>query len=1032
VCTGANPVVCNALDQCHVAGTCDPITGTCSNPSQADGTPCNDSSLCTSGDACQAGVCAGTAVTCNASDQCHAAGTCNPSTGVCSNPNKPNGTACDDGSLCTTGDSCQAGVCAGTAVTCNPSDQCHAAGTCDPSTGTCSNPAKPDGSACSDGNSCTQTDTCQAGACTGTNPVVCNAQDQCHVAGTCNPSTGVCSNPNKPNGTACDDGSLCTTADSCQNGTCGGTAVTCNAQDQCHQAGTCDPATGTCSNPAKPDGSTCNDGNPCTQSDTCQAGACTGSNPVVCNALDQCHVAGTCDPSTGACSNPAKPDGSACSDGNSCTQTDSCQAGACTGTNPVVCNAQDQCHVAGTCNPSTGVCSNPNKPNGTTCDDGSLCTTGDSCQNGSCSGTAVTCNPSDQCHAAGTCDPSTGTCSNPAKPDGSTCSDGNSCTQSDTCQGGTCIGSDPITCNALDQCHVAGSCDPITGTCSNPTQSDGTPCNDNSACTSGDSCQAGVCAGTAVTCNASDQCHAAGTCDPFTGTCSNPPKPNGSACSDGNACTTSDSCQNGSCGGFAVICLASDQCHIAGLCDPGSGACSNPVAPDGSACSDGNACTQSDSCQAGICTGSNPVACTALDQCHAAGTCDPASGTCSNPALPDGTTCSDGNACTQTDSCQAGTCTGANPVVCTASDQCHAAGACDPASGTCSNPVAPDGTSCNDGNLCTSSDVCTAGTCGGAPVTCDDQNACTTDSCSPGTGACVNVPIVGCQSCGNGVREGTEECDDHNLVNGDGCNSSCTAEYLFAPKSASVTFPGSLTLTNEDVVSYNPGDGTYRAYFRGGPAGLPSTAAIGGLHVLPDKRILLSFSSATTVPGVGATATTDVVAFTPATGSVAPFTSGTFALYFHGSNVGLSGGNETIDGLAVLADGRILVSTRNNFSVPGPSSTVTGSGQDIIAFTPTALGAGTAGTWALYFLGSNVGLTTNAENVDAVNVESSGKIALSTTGAFSVPGLSGQNEDIFLFTPTALGSGTAGSFQSLYVGASHGFTDDAADCYIGR
>src|SRR5687767_11861489 len=33
---------------------------------------------------------------------------------------------------------------------------------------------------------------------------------------------------------------------------------------------------------------------------------------VVCAPLDQCHVAGVCDKKTGLCSNPVKPNGSAC------------------------------------------------------------------------------------------------------------------------------------------------------------------------------------------------------------------------------------------------------------------------------------------------------------------------------------------------------------------------------------------------------------------------------------------------------------------------------------------------------------------------------------------------------------------------------------------------------------------------------------------------------------------------------------------------------------------------------------------------
>src|SRR5207249_10891658 len=39
---------------------------------------------------------------------------------------------------------------------------------------------------------------------------------------------------------------------------------------------------GTCSNPAKPNGATCDDGSACTRTDTCQAGTCIGTNPVVC------------------------------------------------------------------------------------------------------------------------------------------------------------------------------------------------------------------------------------------------------------------------------------------------------------------------------------------------------------------------------------------------------------------------------------------------------------------------------------------------------------------------------------------------------------------------------------------------------------------------------------------------------------------------------------------------------------------------------------------------------------------------------
>jgi alpha-tubulin suppressor-like RCC1 family protein len=170
-----------------------------------------------------------------------------------------------------------------------------------------------------------------------------------------------------------------------------------------------------------------------------------------------------------------------------------------------------------------------------------------------------------------------------------------------------------------------------------------------------------------------------------------------------------------------VTCVAQDQCHVAGTCS--GGVCSNPTATDGTACNDGNACTQTDTCQSGACTGSNPVTCTAQDPCHVAGSCDPTSGQCSNPAAANGTACNDGNVCTQTDTCQAGACVGGNPVICVAQDQCHAAGTCSGKGGGCSNPTLPDGSPCNDGIACTDNDVCTGGSCAGTAYSCSAPGA---------------------------------------------------------------------------------------------------------------------------------------------------------------------------------------------------------------------------------------------------------------------------------------------------------------------
>jgi len=219
----------------------------------------------------------------------------------------------------------------------------------------------------------------------------------CFIPGGCLTATitmpcGGCTG--QPNGTACNDSNPCTGSSACQNQRCvGSSPVSCPASDQCHDAGACSAATGTCSNPPKANGASCSDANACTQSDSCQAGACVGANPVVCSASDQCHDAGTCNPGTGVCSNPSKTNGTSCNDSNACTQTDACQAGACVGANPVVCAAQDQCHVGGTCNPATGTCSaSPRAADGTACSDGNRCSSGDSCRAGTClPGTTNTC-----------------------------------------------------------------------------------------------------------------------------------------------------------------------------------------------------------------------------------------------------------------------------------------------------------------------------------------------------------------------------------------------------------------------------------------------------------------------------------------------------------------------------------------------------------------------------------------------------------------------------------------------------------------
>src|SRR5439155_18520888 len=140
---------------------------------------------------------------------------------------------------------------------------------------------------------------------------------------------------------------------------------------------------------------------------------CMGGNPLVCTAIDQCHNA-SCDPATGTCRNVAKRDGTVCDDGNACTIRDACVKGACVGGASaggfLDCDDGISC-TADSCDPALGclhvafnaLCDDANactadacderlgcvhQPllDGTPCDDGNACTTGDTCQNGTCDG----------------------------------------------------------------------------------------------------------------------------------------------------------------------------------------------------------------------------------------------------------------------------------------------------------------------------------------------------------------------------------------------------------------------------------------------------------------------------------------------------------------------------------------------------------------------------------------------------------------------------------------------------------------------
>lgn len=188
---------------------------------------------------------------------------------------------------------------------------------------------------------------------------------------------------------------------------------------------------------------------------------------------------------------------------------------------------------------------------------------------------------------------------------------------------------------------------------------------------------------------------------------------------------------------------------------------------------------------------------------------------------------------------------------------------------------------------------------------------------------------------------------------------------------------------------------------------------------LPSPSLYVSSLTAGTVGGVAATPQ-DILFRDGA--------AGTWAMYFDGSDVGVT---KPLTAFARLANGDLLLVLKANQSLPGVG-TVTP--WDIVRFTPTSLGANTAGTFNWYLDGSDVALTTSGEKLDALDVLAGGRVLISTTGTLSVPKAGGGtlktvDEDLAALTPTSLGATTAGTWALYFDGST--VTGLAAEDLVG-
>ena len=160
---------------------------------------------------------------------------------------------------------------------------------------------------------------------------------------------------------------------------------------------------------------------------------------------------------------------------------------------------------------------------------------------------------------------------------------------------------------------------------------------------------------------------------------------------------------------------------------------------------------------------------------------------------------------------------------------------------------------------------------------------------------------------------------------------------------------------------------------------------------------------------------------------------GSFSRIFDGSAAGLGGG-ANIDALVVVDSDTFYMSFSGVVtSVPGIALPFPDLGvvqdEDIVKYD--------AGTWSLYFDGSDVGLgpsVISTEDVDAFEILPDGNVIVSTRGNPDVPGITGEADEDLLkctgtFTPGSSGATavTTCTWTYYFEGSDVGLTDGGED-----
>ena len=229
-----------------------------------------------------------------------------------------------------------------------------------------------------------------------------------------------------------------------------------------------------------------------------------------------------------------------------------------------------------------------------------------------------------------------------------------------------------------------------------------------------------------------------------------------------------------------------------------------------------------------------------------------------------------------------------------------------------------------------------------------------------------------------------------------------TEADIYVTTTAKGTTANGVTFDKRDIMHWDADTGSWSRYLDGSEIGLPGKADIVAFDIPnpANGSVVLAFAQNVKVTGLGTIAPHDLLLYDP----------NGFTQRFDGSDVGLSAGGEKIDAVEVLpgnlspigsnCEQYILISTKTGGTVTDYNGgNLKFSGEDVLGFCATQLGANTQGLWHLPVDGSVQGMPKNS--TVGLSASADGQtLYLTTKGKFNVDSASGSHSMVYVYNRT--------------------------------